>query len=218
MKNILILDDDERLNQTLAAVLSTKFHTKSAYSIKDATKLISMSPFDAIVSDFMLSDGNGLDVLSFINTIQPRPKLIFITAYAEKDMAIELINQKIDAFMEKPFDFQKMIAILEKELQGEFDSTLPTMTLIPYEKILKIGNQNIDLTDVEFKLVGYLLTQKGRWIAREELIEYIWGQSLTSRNTLDTHLSNLKRKIPNFKASLKVVRGRGYMYTPPLAS
>ena len=70
---------------------------------------------------------------------------------------------------------------------------------------------NFELTEVEFKIVSYMLSQRGRWISRVELIEQVWGKSSISRNVLDTHLTNLKRKVPNLRDAIKVVRGRGYL-------
>lgn len=214
MKKVLLIEDDVRLKETLSLLLSPQFKVQTADSVAEATKLASSNRFDAIISDFVLNDGDGFSMLNFINKIQPRPKLFFITAYAEKDMAIKLLNEKIDGFIEKPFEFSHLLNLLEKELFQEPVIGPSRMRLIPYEKMLVLRNNSISLTEVEFKILSYLLSQKNVWVSREDLIEYIWGESIQSRNILDTHLSNLKKKIPTFKDDLKVVRGRGYLYSP----
>jgi DNA-binding response OmpR family regulator len=214
MKKILLIDDDARLVATLSELLSQTFFVKSALDLKDAAKYISTLEFDAIICDFVLGDGNGIDVVKLIKTLQPRPKLIFITAFANKEMAIELLNHKVDALMEKPFEYSDLLKILENELGSVSGAVNSEFSMHPLERTVRIGENTIELTDVEFKLLSYLTTQQDRWVAREELIHCIWGGTTNSRNTLDTHLSNLKKKLPCFKSALKVVRGRGFCYSP----
>jgi DNA-binding response OmpR family regulator len=214
MKKILLIDDDARLVTTLSELLSKTFFVKSALDLKDAAKFISTLEFDAIICDFILSDGNGIDVVKLIKSLQPRPKLIFITAFADKEMAINLLNHKIDALMEKPFEYSDLLKVIENELGSDLGFAAPEFSMHPLERTIRFGENTVELTDVEFKLFSYLTTQQGRWVAREDLIHCIWGGSTNSRNTLDTHLSNLKKKLPCFKTALKVVRGRGFCYSP----
>lgn len=214
MKKLLLIDDDVRLLTTLSELLSEKFFVKTASTLKDAARYISTLEFDAIICDFILSDGNGTDAVKLIKTLQPRPKLVFITAFADKEMAIELLNQKVDALIEKPFEFTTLLNVLENELGSSSLVPAPEFSMSPLERTVRFGENAVELTDVEFKLLSYLMTQQGRWVAREELIHCVWGGTTNSRNTLDTHLSNLKKKLPCFKSALKVVRGRGFFYSP----
>lgn len=213
MRTILILEDDIRLNETLTTLLGESYAIKCAQNLQEATKILISCCVDLIISDFVLTDGDGFDLLRLINSLADRPKVVFITAFAEKNMVIRLINEKVSGFLEKPFDFSELHKIVKRELDA---IPPPTRALIlrPYEKILSRQGSDISLTDVEFQILSYFVAQKDRWIAREELIQYVWGQSTNSRNTLDTHLSNLKRKIPDLKISLKVVRGRGFLFSP----
>jgi DNA-binding response OmpR family regulator len=214
MKKILLIDDDARLVTTLSDMLGKKFFVKSALDLKAAAKYISTLEFDAIICDLILGDESGIDVLKLVKTLEVRPKLIFITAFADKDIAIKLINHKIDALLEKPFEFSALLKILEAELGSDSRGSLSEIGMNPLERTVRVGEVSIELTDVEFKILSYLTTQQDRWVARESLIHYIWGGTTNSRNTLDTHLSNLKKKLPHFKDSLKVVRGRGFCYSP----
>jgi DNA-binding response OmpR family regulator len=214
MKKILLIDDDARLVTTLSELLSQKFFVKSALDLKDAAKFISTLEFDAVICDFVLNDGNGIDVVKLIKTLQPRPKLIIITAFANKEIAIELLNHKVDAMLEKPFEFSDLLKTIENEIGSDSAAGLSEFSMHPLERTIRFGENTIELTDVEFKLFSYLTTQQDRWVAREDLIHCVWGGTTNSRNTLDTHLSNLKKKLPCFKMALKVVRGRGFCYSP----
>lgn len=214
MKKILILEDDRRFNATVSNVLSGRFAVKSAHSLKEASHLIATCHFDCVISDFMLGDGDGFGAMNLLKLLLPKPKIIFMTAFAEKEMLVKLLNCDIDGFLEKPFDLMKLNELLIKTLPPEGNADAPmSLVLIPFERLLKLNDEKFVLTEVEFKIVSYLFTQKDRWIGREELIQYLWGDSVISRNTLDTHLCNLKKKVPKFKDSLKVVRGRGFCFS-----
>lgn len=214
MKKILLIDDDARLVTTLSELLSQTFFVKTASDLKDAANYISTLEFDVILCDFVLPDGNGLDVVQLIKALQPRPKLIFISAFADKEMAIQLLNNKVDGLLEKPFEYSELLKVIENELGSDLTMAPVNYSIHPLERTIRFGETVVELTDVEFKLFTYLTTQQDRWVAREDLIHCVWGGSTNSRNTLDTHLSNLKKKLPSFKMALKVVRGRGFCYSP----
>lgn len=216
MMNVLVIEDDERLRETLSLLLRDKYCLKCASSVKEATDLAIKYQFDGVISDFILSDGNGFGVLKLINSLASRPKIFFMTAYAEKDMVVQLLNHKVDGLFEKPFDFASLLSVLDKELRHNKPELLAQIKLNPAEKNASFGTTCVPLTDVEFKIFGYLLIKSNVWVSRDDLIIHVWGHSVNSRNTLDTHLTNLKRKIPSFKDDLKVVRGRGYLYAPTL--
>lgn len=90
---LLILDDDADFARTLADLLPARFQSKTAYSIRQAAEQLAAYPFDWIVSDFVLAEHNGFDFLKTLSSLAQSPKVIFITAFANKEMAISLLNQ-----------------------------------------------------------------------------------------------------------------------------
>jgi DNA-binding response OmpR family regulator len=78
-------------------------------------------------------------------------------------------------------------------------------------RLVRSGNTEITLTPSEFMILEMLVDSHGRRISREEISHALWGKSVVSKNTLNTHLYNLKNKIPSLSDKLKVIYGSGYV-------
>ncbi|MBX3022370.1 MAG: response regulator transcription factor [Bdellovibrionales bacterium] len=208
VQRILILDDDAEFAESLAQLLPTHYHVKTAFSLKQATDQLARYPFECVVSDFVLAEHDGFEFLKALHTYENPPKIVFMTAFANKDMAISLLNQGIHGLLEKPFSISTLTELIERRVSAK---PVKSWRLDPAMRVIITLAGNFELTEVEFKIVSYMLSQSDRWISREELIEQVWGKSSISRNVLDTHLTNLKRKVPSLKEAIKVVRGRGYL-------
>lgn len=205
---VLIVDDDSDFAEHLAGLMPSHYQVKTAYSLKQAQGQLAKYPFDSVVSDYILAEYDGLEFLKTVRSLSKPPKVIFITAFANKEMAISLLNQGVHGLLEKPFDVSTLTDLLEKK--GDQKST-KTWQLDPSERTITTMAGRFELTEVEFKVVSCLLNNLGTWVSREELVKEVWGDASHSRNVLDTHLTNLKRKVPNLRDAIKVVRGRGYI-------
>jgi len=205
---VLIVDDDSEFAEHLAGLMPACYHVKTAYSPKQAMEQLTQYPFDSIVSDFVLGEYDGLEFLKSIRSLTHPPKIIFITAFANKEMAISLLNHGVHGLLEKPFQVSALVQLLEKETEKKVTKT---WSLDPATRVMTTTAGDFELTEVEFKVISFMISNLGKWISREQLVEQIWGTESRSRNVLDTHLTNLKRKVPVLRGTLKVVRGRGYL-------
>lgn len=192
----------------LSGLMPSRFQVKTAYSLKQAIEQLTQYPFDSVVADFVLAEYDGFDFLKTLNSLKSPAKVIFITAFANKEMAISLLNNGVQGLLEKPFPLSALTDLLDKKTKTK---AATPWRLDPATRVMTTSAGNFDLTEVEFKVISYLLSNLGKWISREELVEQIWGKESRSRNVLDTHLTNLKRKVPALRDTLKVVRGRGYI-------
>lgn len=205
---ILIVDDDSEFAEHLAGLMPAHCRIKTAYSLRQAAERLSQSPFDSVVSDFVLAEHDGFEFLKIVHSLKNPPRVVFMTAFANKDMAISLLNLGVDGLLEKPFSVSSLIDLLERK--AEIRAANP-WKLDPARRAILTKEGEFGLTEVEFRIVSCLLGRSGAWISREELVEQVWGSANHSRNVLDTHLTNLKRKVPVLRTGLKTVRGRGYL-------
>lgn len=201
---VLIVDDDSEFAEHLAGLMPSRYQVKTAYSPKKAMAQLTSYPFDSIVSDFILAEHDGYEFLKSIRSLANPPKVVFMTAFANKEMAISLLNLGVQGLLEKPFTISALNDLLDKKFENAIG---PTWKLDPSNRTMMSGPESFELTEVEFKIISYLLSHVGKWISREELVEQVWGKASHSRNVLDTHLTNLKRKVPALRDALKAVRG-----------
>lgn len=214
MKKILIIDDDHKFAETLKGTFVESYNASIATTVPAALTQLSSDVFDVILCDYLLGNDDCFSVLSFLKKFETHPKIFIMTGFTNLEMAVKLLNQKIDGFFEKPISFEEVKLRIDAEFENSNKRIDNKLSLNSYEKVIVIGNNQIFLTDVEFRILDFLINQKEKWVSRNDIISFVWKGPTVSRNTLDTHLSNLKKKVPQLKEQIKVARGKGYFYSP----
>lgn len=221
--SILLVDDDLSFLKTAEIAFRPYGEVLPANSPESAIHILETRSVDVIVSDFMMGQGTGHDVARACNSLTPRPPLILVTGFADKDLAIKSIDLQIFSLLEKPVDLATLTQTLERaieesrsrlrlaKLQLSGYSNESELILNPITREARYGAQQAALTLTEFRILQMLQENRGRRMKREDLITSIWGEIHISRNVFDTHFSNLKRKLPSLKEKLRVVRGEGYV-------
>lgn len=211
--NVLVVDDDRSFAQGIAQTIQSQgsYKTQVAHSLMQAGQFITQANPDIILSDYRLTDGTGHDVARKARTHNENAKVILMTAYADKNMAIESVNLGIDYFLEKPFDLAQLHEVLAK-FGAPKEKAPQEFTVHDRDLVVTWAEESARLTLKEFKILKYFLEHEGLRVSREQIIEKIWPRESIGPNVFDTHIYNLKAKLPFFKRSLSVIRGKGYCY------
>lgn len=214
---LLVVEDDLSFAQVLLKILSKDNTVHFSHGVADAVDFMSSNPVDVIVSDFRLQEGDGHQLMRFLATLDTAPPVVMITAFAEKEMAIASINLGVFALLEKPFQPEALRQAVGRALQAGLtqgkrtaNSTSTEMKLVAELNAVVCDGQQIILTQTEFRILTLLISSAGNWLTRRHIEHEIWGDVAASRNILDTHLLNLKRKVPQIRRRLTNLRGRGY--------
>ena len=169
-RSILIVDDEEIIRNVLKRKLeqSTEFIVHTAPDGVPALETFKRERIDLVISDLMMSDMNGIELLRNLKRIKPAVPVIIITGYGTLDDAIEAIHLGAEDFIKKPFDINDVIETIEKtfrKLAEEADQ----------RKIIKyIVDENISLSipsDFEFlnTVINYVFSHlKARWLVNDE--------------------------------------------------
>lgn len=207
---LLVVDDDIQFQEYLATVLASDFVVSFAGDKKTALNAFTDEQFDLCLVDFRLPDGTGHDVVREMKTRDIDVPVCMMTAYADKDVAIHAMNLGVNFFLEKPFG--------EKSLRESLQTVLNRMTkshdvrLDTEQRCAFCGPDRVSLTSIEYRILEILLKNKNKQVSREHLQKEIWGQSLISKHTLDTHIYNLKKKSNRIKKNIRVVHGTGFIF------
>ncbi len=112
---ILIVDDEIDQSELLAGFLSKKgFETKSAGNVSDAVEIFKKQGFDAAILDLKLPDGDGIELLKKLRSIDPDLGAIFLTAYATVESAAEGIRAGAEEFIEKPVELEQLEILIRR--------------------------------------------------------------------------------------------------------
>lgn len=208
--HFLIVDDDQDFLNSAAMILSTRGLVTTVTGMTDACQVLCKHNFDLLLIDYNLVDGNGCDLIRLIKDSSSREIPIILTSgYASKEMAIQAIDLQVVSLLEKPFSATTLLDKVTKILKI---SDLQDPVLNPNLRCVVMNNKSVELTSTEFKLLSMLLENKNKQLDRENIEIRLWGKTATSKNTLDTHLYNLKKKVPALKDKIKTIHGAGLIY------
>jgi two-component system alkaline phosphatase synthesis response regulator PhoP len=178
--------------------------------------------FDLIILDVMLPKKDGFEVCREVRRAGVRIPILMLTAKtreAEKVMGLEL---GADDYVTKPFGTRELrarIKALLRRATGEAGTDTYRFGEVEVDFVrgeVRRGGSAVDLTPIEFKLLGLFIRARGRVLSRDHLIDGVWGKdAFTSARIVDNHIANLRRKIEEDTAGpryLRNVRGLGYRF------
>ena len=209
---ILVLDDDFHFYSTLKHVFGLNFGMHSADNLAKAVDVLSREQIGCILLDYNLGRETGLQVLDGIREIKSEVPIIVVSGQVSLDMAKGFLNRRITAFLEKPVSLdelkEKILAVLPKDQpnsQWGFD--------LDFERReVKWQGDVVGLTRLEYRLLILFVKRAGERITRDEVTLEVWGKVHQSRNNLDTHLGNLRKKLPPFAERLQAAYGEGFRF------
>ena len=218
LKNILIIDDDERLRELLDEYLTEKnykiYHSDDFNSGKE---ILEYFIFDLIIVDRMMPSGDGINLINIIKEKSNTP-VILLTAMGEPENKIEGLKIGADDYLAKPFEPEELYLRIQK-LLNLFSDINERSEIINFGDFtynindlqLKRKNNIIYLTEGENKLLIKLINKKNEIVLREELAEQDYDESELRK--VDVQVTRLRQKIetnPKQPHFLKTIRGKGY--------
>lgn len=216
--NILLVEDNQDLGEAIERRLRTAGHqvtwNTDGQGVLD--HVLASDP-DAIILDLTLPAADGLTVLRQLRRNRRDLPVLVITAKAEIDDKVSLLDQGADDYLVKPFDMRELEArlrALTRRPAGHVASRLELglLELDPAGKVLWQEGRLIDLGLREFRLLESLVSMAGRVVTRERLMSRLFDlEDGGSDNALELLVSRLRRKIAGSGIEIVTVRGVGYL-------
>ncbi|NCO71974.1 MULTISPECIES: response regulator [Shewanella] len=228
MNRILLIDDDIGLSDLLSQLLELEgFALSQAYDGEQGLMMAQQQDFDLILLDVMLPKLNGFEVLRALRQRKQTPVLMLTARGDEIDRVVGL-EIGADDYLPKPFNDRELVAriraILRRAQTTQQDSQAHEMMqfgdlrLDPTRQETYCNEQLIILTGTEFSLLFNLVEKSGELVTKDSLSENVLGKKLMPFDrSLDMHLSNLRKKLPERKDGrprVKTLRGKGYIWIP----
>lgn len=216
---LLVVEDDQGLQTYLKELLlDNGYVVDTASDGVMALNAIKKSPPDLVILDLGLPNMSGEAVCGEIRKKYPQVKVIILTAKDGVSDIVEGLNLGADDYVTKPFVADELLARIKARLRSvqgnETTLTLADLTLNTETLEVKRGETMIQLTPQEFKLLHYLMSNKGRILTREMILNRIWMYSSdVETRVVDVYMGYLRKKVDNnFPQKLiHSVRGFGYV-------
>jgi len=219
-KRVLVVDDDAKTVELVKLYLNRDgYKVLTAYDGVEALRLAREGHPNLVVLDLMLPGLDGLQVCRILRTESDVP-IIMLTAKTTEQDRLTGLDLGADDYVTKPFSPKELAArvrVVLRRLPGErgpdqINCGELTVNFLRHEASL--AGRPLNLTTVEFKLLGVLAKEPGRVFSRGELIEKALGYDFEGFDrTIDVHILNLRRKLeadPSHPRYVKTVYGAGY--------
>lgn len=234
--NILIIDDDEKLQDLLKEYLQSQgYEVSGILDGRAAMEAIQTHQPDIIILDLMLPVRDGFEVLAEIRKSRQLP-VIMLTARGEETDRIVGLEMGADDYLPKPFNPRELLARIKAILRRTGSSmeeervkvnstggasahrriTTPSLELDRINRVLYIRNAQEELTGAECKLLEVLMLHPEQALSRDELMNFTRGKDFMAfERSIDVHISKLravlKKHFPE-REFIKTVWGTGYMF------
>ena len=218
---ILIVEDEITLNKTIAEGLQEYgYQTDSSENFKDAEYFIGIRNYDLVLTDLMLPDGDGLDLVGVAKQKNSRTAVVVLSAKDDKNSEIAALKAGADDYIKKPFDFDILIARIEARLRFGGTNVIKIDDLIidpDEEKIIYLG-QEIELKGKPFEVLTHLARHSDQIVSKEQLLDAIWEEpELVTPNVIEVAINQIRQKMdkPLNISTIETVRRRGYRFCFP---
>ena len=220
MALIYIVEDDESIMEIEEFALKNAGH--KVLGFPDARsffkKLDDIVP-DLCLLDIMLPDESGNEIVRKLrkNGDTKRIPVIMVTAKTTELDLVKGIEDGADDYIKKPFSVMELIsrvkALLRRTEPEEVKVlTLDELVLNNNKHEVTIADNTVELTFKEYELLQYLLINKGIVLARDTIMDHIWGMAYEGESrTLDMHIKTLRQKLGDYGSRIRTIRNVGYV-------
>ena len=215
---ILIIEDEATLNETISEGLKEfGYQSDIAESISDARYMIDIRNYDLILLDWMLPDGNGIDLIPEIKAKSNKTSIIVLSARDDKESEIAALKIGADDYVKKPFDFEILLMRIEAKLRfgGSNIIDLGELIINPEEEKIIYQGESVELKGKPFEVLTHLAMRNDQIVSKEQLLDAIWEEpELVTPNVIEVAINQIRQKLdkPLGITTVETVRRRGYRF------
>lgn len=218
MVNILVLEDDGKLNQTVCTYLNDcGFHAKGCLDAQTAYEELYNSIYELIISDIMMPGVDGFTFAENVRRVNRHIPILFMSARDDLSSKQRGFQLGIDDYMVKPISLDELLlrvrALLRRaNIEMERKLRVGNLELDADAISAVVGGQEIPVTTREFNILYKLLSYPNKTFSRTQLMDEFWGvETETSLRAVDVYITKLRDKFSQCDGfTIKTVRGLGY--------
>lgn len=221
LMRILIIEDEVTLNKMLAEGLKEfGYQSDVVETLKDGEYYLDIRNYDLVLMDWMLPDGNSVDIIGDIKSKTPKTVVVVLSARDDNESEVEALRSGADDYIRKPFDFDVLVARIEARLRfgGSNIIEIEDLTINPEEEKITYKEQEIELKGKPFEVLTHLARHRDQIVSKEQLLDAIWEEpELVTPNVIEVAINQIRQKMdkPLGITTIETVRRRGYRFCFP---
>lgn len=218
---ILVVEDNKHLLEDIERSLRDSFEVETQSDGEEALYMIEQKIYDLIVLDIMLPGSNGITILRNMREKNIDTPVLILTAKETLDDKMEAFNTGANDYLTKPFYMEELkariFAILKTKgkIENQKGIVFKDLELDTDERRLFIEGEEIELQNKLFKLLEYMLLNRGTILLKEQIYDRIWGiESDVTLEIVEVYMSYLRKKLAPFGYDkyIKTKRKVGYIF------
>ena len=222
---ILVVEDDLEIKTLIQFFLEKEnFNVITAQNSGKALEMLQNNKPELVILDIMLPGLNGLEIAKLIKKESHKygtPFIFMLTAKTETEDVIDGFKAGCDDYLRKPFDPRELILRIKKLLSLKKEGFAPEKEsgLLRYDQIeidldkhtVTENNSEIILSNKEFRLLAFLIQNKGLALSRETILSRVWNENYhLGDRTIDVYVGKIREKLPSISKNIKTIKGVGY--------
>ncbi|HYF56428.1 MAG TPA: response regulator transcription factor [Salinarimonas sp.] len=215
---LLLIEDTPDLGEAMQTALHRAGHAVDwVLDGNEAEERLAASPFDLVVLDISLPGRGGFEILSGLRARADRTPVLVVTARSQIDDKVGLLDLGADDYLVKPFDLRELEARVRALLRRPLGMPASAVrhgnvTFDAAARAVRVDDRPIDLSRREFRLLEVLIGRMGALVAKDRLIEHLFGaDEEVSPNAVELYVSRLRKKLGT-GASIEIATARGEGY------
>lgn len=216
--HITIVDDVADNLKSYNELLSSTFNLELIQNPLDLLTFLSKNTTDLVVLDLHMPTMNGFELYQKFKATHPDLPAIFLSGDPSEESVVKGLNLGADDFIVKPVSLRELIARIKNKINSK-NGTKSQDNIIAFDgfklhcemQMAEINDRKIQLTPIEFKLIHLLAKNPNKVYSREYITNLLWPNVHVQNQNIDTHLSNLRKKLLPFSNYIKTIKSRGYI-------
>ncbi|WP_083005143.1 response regulator transcription factor [Halomonas sp. GT] len=217
---ILLVEDELQLADMLCATLEKElFIVDHAHSLATAQEAATLASYELVLLDRSLPDGDGLSLVPYLRKQHPGLPIIVLSARSQVCDRVVGLDKGADDYLVKPFSLDEMFARIRAIRRRPVDMAVENIRAASLifdlsNDEVTVSGKRLELPRRELRVLAALMKRRGRTVLRESLEQAVYGfNDEIQSNTLDSHISRLRRKLGEAEAGIEIhaIRGVGYL-------
>lgn len=218
--HVTIVDDNFDNLESYRVLLEDEFELLLIDNPLKLLESLNKTKTHLLLLDLHMPQMNGFEVYQMVRERFPDLPIVFLSGDPSEDSIVEGLNLGASDFIVKPITAKELIARIRNRTQSHLTGTkAPPLKLIKIKNltifcdldVVHLDDQVINLTPTEFKILNYLAYRQGRVISKDEISQKVFQHVNTQTQSIEAHISNIKKKLQHSEVNIKSIRKVGYI-------
>lgn len=212
---ILVIDDNVKICDLIKKFGEKQYNydIDVVYSINEALECLRTDFYSLITLDIELKGESGLERIDDIQREFQGP-ILFVSCVSDIDTIIQGFNHGADDYITKPFDLDELFLRVKRSVDRVNNTRytdVENYTIDEIKERVVMDGHKLELSEIAFKILIYLLKNSGQVVTREDIFKNVWAADYTySTRVIDTHISYIRKETNDIR--IKSVRSKGYIF------